>query len=69
MEFQDVIGSIVKVTVDRPLGSRHPRFPGMVYEVNSSALLLSSPKNALKPALLRMSTYLCSLSLFIRIIV
>lgn len=34
MECRGIIGSIVKVTVDRPLGSRHPRFPGMVYEVN-----------------------------------
>ncbi len=34
MEFRDVIGSVVNVTVDRPLGSRHPRFPDMVYRVN-----------------------------------
>ena len=27
-------GKIVQVTVDRPLGSRHPKFPDMIYPVN-----------------------------------
>ena len=30
----DMLGKIVRVTVDRPLGSRHPGFPDMVYPVN-----------------------------------
>ena len=34
MDFRDVIGSKVRITVDRPLGSLHPRFPDMLYEVN-----------------------------------
>ena len=29
-----MIGSYVKVVVDRPLGSRHPRHKDMVYSVN-----------------------------------
>ena len=29
-----MIGKIVKVTVDRPLGSRHPQHKDMVYPVN-----------------------------------
>ena len=29
-----MIGSIVKVTVDRPLGSRHPKYKDIVYPVN-----------------------------------
>ena len=28
------IGDTVKVTVDRPMGSRHPEHSGLVYEVN-----------------------------------
>ena len=28
------IGSQVTVTIDRPLGSRHPKYPDMVYPVN-----------------------------------
>ena len=31
---QDVIGKIVRVTVDRPLGSRHPKYPDLIYPVN-----------------------------------
>lgn len=27
-------GSVVTVTVDRPLGSRHPRYPDMTYPIN-----------------------------------
>ena len=30
----DIPGKIVRVTVDRPLGSRHPEFPDMIYPVN-----------------------------------
>lgn len=30
----EVIGSFVKGTVDRPLGSSHPRYPDMKYPVN-----------------------------------
>lgn len=30
----DVISKIVTVTVDRPLGSRHPNHPDIVYPVN-----------------------------------
>ena len=30
----DIIGSFVKGTVDRPLGSSHPRYPDMKYTVN-----------------------------------
>lgn len=29
-----MIGSIVKVTIDRPLGSRHPKYENIVYPVN-----------------------------------
>lgn len=29
-----MIGSIVKVIIDRPLGSRHPKYPDTVYPVN-----------------------------------
>lgn len=28
------IGDMIKVTVDRPLGSRHPQHPDIVYSVN-----------------------------------
>ena len=31
---ENVIGKVVRVTVDRPLGSRHPEFPDMIYPVN-----------------------------------
>lgn len=31
---KDVIGKTVTGTVDRPIGSRHPRHPDMVYPVN-----------------------------------
>lgn len=30
----EVLGKIVRVTVDRPLGSCHPDYPGMIYPVN-----------------------------------
>ena len=30
----EIIGSIVKGNVDRPLGSRHPDHPDMIYNVN-----------------------------------
>ncbi len=29
-----MIGSIVTVSIDRPLGSRHPDYPDMIYPVN-----------------------------------
>jgi inorganic pyrophosphatase len=29
-----MIGEIVTVTVDRPIGSRHPDYPDMVYPIN-----------------------------------
>ena len=31
---KDVIGSMVTGTIDRPIGSRHPRHPDMMYPVN-----------------------------------
>ena len=33
-EGQSPIGHEVKVTVDRPMGSRHPEHPDLIYEVN-----------------------------------
>ena len=33
-DFSGVIGKTVSGRIDRPLGSAHPRFPGMVYTVN-----------------------------------
>lgn len=29
-----MLGKIVKVTVDRPLGSAHPNYPDMIYPIN-----------------------------------
>lgn len=29
-----MMGKLVTVTVDRPLGSRHPKFPALIYPVN-----------------------------------
>jgi len=34
LEAQSPIGLEVAVTVDRPLGSRHPEHPDLIYEVN-----------------------------------
>ena len=34
LEAQSPIGHEVRVTVDRPLGSRHPEHPDLIYEVN-----------------------------------
>ncbi|MBR6089849.1 MAG: GNAT family N-acetyltransferase [Anaerolineaceae bacterium] len=31
---QDMIGKIVRVIVDRPMGSRHPSYPEIIYPVN-----------------------------------
>lgn len=31
---KDVIGRVITGTIDRPIGSRHPRHPDMVYPVN-----------------------------------
>lgn len=33
-DYSDVIGTMVSGTIDRPLGSRHPRKPSMVYPIN-----------------------------------
>ena len=33
-DFSDIIGTKVRVTIDRPLGSVHPRCPDMVYPIN-----------------------------------
>lgn len=30
----NLLGSIVTVTVDRPLGSRHPKYPDLYYPIN-----------------------------------
>lgn len=30
----DIIGTVVRGVVDRPLGSTHPRHPGLVYPIN-----------------------------------
>lgn len=32
--MQTIIGTTVRGTIDRPLGSRHPRFPDMIYPIN-----------------------------------
>ena len=29
-----MLGTIVTVTVDRPMGSRHPRYPDLYYPIN-----------------------------------
>ena len=29
-----MIGKVVTVTVDRPIGSRHPEYPDMIYPIN-----------------------------------
>lgn len=34
MDYSSVIGSKVKGTIDRPLGSSHPRHPEMIYPIN-----------------------------------
>ena len=34
LDYSHIIGRKVKCTVDRPLGTAHPRFPGLVYPVN-----------------------------------
>lgn len=33
-EYKNVIGQIVTVTMDRPIGSRHPKHPEVVYPIN-----------------------------------
>ena len=33
-DYGDIIGKTVRGTVDRPLGSAHPRYPEMIYPVN-----------------------------------
>ena len=32
--LNELLGETVTVTVDRPLGSRHPKFPELIYMVN-----------------------------------
>ncbi len=32
--LKELLGATVTVTVDRPLGSRHPKFPDLLYSVN-----------------------------------
>ncbi len=34
VQINNVLGKTVQVVVDRPLGSRHPEFPDLVYPVN-----------------------------------
>ena len=34
MDYSDVIGKLVSGTIDRPLNSRHPRHPEMIYPIN-----------------------------------
>lgn len=33
-DYSDILGSEVKGVIDRPLGSRHPRHPDLIYPVN-----------------------------------
>lgn len=33
-DYPDIIGKMVHGTIDRPLGSQHPRHPEMVYPIN-----------------------------------
>ncbi len=33
-DFSDIIGRKVQCTVDRPLGTAHPRFPSLIYPIN-----------------------------------
>lgn len=32
--MQNIIGKTVRGTIDRPAGSRHPRYPDMIYPIN-----------------------------------
>ena len=34
MDYSDVLGTTVSGTIDRPLGSAHPRHPEMIYPIN-----------------------------------
>ena len=34
MKNTTIIGTLVTVTVDRPMGSRHPRHPDLIYPLN-----------------------------------
>lgn len=34
MDYSDVLGTSVSGTIDRPLGSVHPRHPEMIYPIN-----------------------------------
>jgi inorganic pyrophosphatase len=33
-DAEKYLGKTVKIIIDRPLGSAHPRFPGLIYGVN-----------------------------------
>ena len=33
-DYQNIIGKIVFVEIDRPLGSRHPKHPDIIYPIN-----------------------------------
>ena len=33
-DHPDILGKMVHGTIDRPLGSRHPRYPEMIYPIN-----------------------------------
>ena len=33
-DYSDILGKTIHIQMDRPLGSRHPRHPEMVYPVN-----------------------------------
>lgn len=33
-DYSDILGKTIHILMDRPLGSRHPRHPEMVYPVN-----------------------------------
>lgn len=37
-DYKDVLGKAVHCVMDRPLGSRHPRHPEMVYPINYGAV-------------------------------
>lgn len=34
LDYSDILGKEVKGVIDRPLGSRHPRHPDMIYPIN-----------------------------------
>lgn len=38
-DYPDIIGKTVRGKIDRPLGSRHPQYPDMVYPINYGYVL------------------------------